>query len=59
MFLSQIISDFHSDEMELKELRNTLFSELKCLAEFPFPIGSELKRRQKAKDRRKHGLETL
>ena len=41
MFLSQIISDFHSDEMELKELRNMLFSELKSLAEFPFPIGSE------------------
>ena len=49
MFLSQIISDSHSDEMELKELRNTLFSELKCLAEFPFPMGSELKRRKKPK----------
>ena len=49
MFLNQIISDYHSDEMELKELRNTLFSEIKCLAEFPFPIGSELKRRKKPK----------
>ena len=49
MFLSQILSDFHSDEMDLKELRNTLFSELKTLADFPFPIGSELKRRKKPK----------
>ena len=49
MFISQIISDFHSDEMELKELRNTLFSELKILEEFPYPIGSKLKRRKKPK----------
>ena len=49
MFLSQILSDFHSDEMDLKQLRNTLFSELKTLADFPFPIGSELKRRKKPK----------
>ena len=49
MFISQRVSDFHSDEMELKELRNTLFSELKILEEFPYPIGSELKRRKKPK----------
>ena len=49
IFLSQILSDFQSDEMDLKELRNTLFSELKTLVDFPFPIGSELKRRKKQK----------
>ena len=47
LFLSKLLSDYHSDEMELKEFRNTMFVELKALEEFPFPPGSELNRRKK------------
>ena len=46
LFLSKLLSDYHSDEIELKEFRNTMFVELKALEEFPFPPGSELKRRK-------------
>ena len=46
LFLSQILNDYHSDEMELYNLRNKLFYELKCLEEFPFAPGSDLKKRK-------------
>ena len=46
MFLSQTLSDYHSNETELYNLRNNLFNELKCCEEFPFAPGSELKKRK-------------
>ena len=46
LFLSQILSDYHSDENELYSLRNKLFNELKDLEEFPFASTSELKKRK-------------
>lgn len=46
LFLSQILSDYHSDEIELYSLRNKLFNELNNLEEFPFAPKSELKKRK-------------
>ena len=45
-FLSQTLSDYHSNETELYNLRNNLLNELKCCKEFPFTPGSELKKRK-------------
>ena len=42
LFLSQLLSDYHSDEIELKHLRALVFFELKDLEEFPYSLGAEL-----------------
>ena len=49
LFISRILSDFNSDEMQLKEVRSKLFTELKSFEEFPFGPGNELKRRKNTK----------
>ena len=49
LFLSHLLSDYHSDEIELKHLRALVFSELKDLEEFPYSLGAELKRRKNSK----------
>ena len=49
LFLSQLLSDYHSDEIELKHLRALVFSELKNLEEFPYSLGAELERRKNSK----------
>ena len=49
MFVNRLLSDYHSDEMQLKNIRSKLFDELKALEEFPFASGNELKRRKKTK----------
>ena len=41
IFLSQTLSNDHSNETELYNLRNNLFNELECCEEFPFAAGSE------------------
>ena len=46
LFVSRILSDNSSDEMRLKELRYSVFSELKTHQEFPFSASTELKRRK-------------
>lgn len=47
MFVNRILSNYHSDEVQLKDLRHLLFSAVKALEEYPFAYGSELKRRKK------------
>ena len=43
LFVSRILSDNSSDEMRHKEIRYSVFSELKTLQKFPFPASTELK----------------
>ena len=46
LFVSRILSDNSSDELRLKELRHSVFTELKTHQEFPFSASTELKRRK-------------
>ena len=48
-FVNILLSDYHLDEMQLKNIRSKLFDELKALEEFPFASGNELKRCKKTK----------
>ena len=46
MFVTRLLDDNNSDEVRLKDVRYNLFSQLKSLEEFPFSLGTELKRRK-------------
>ena len=46
MFVTRLLDDNNSDEVRLKDVRYNLFSQLKSLEEFPFPLGTELNRRK-------------
>ena len=49
LFLSQMLSNFHSVEVELKHLRAFEFSGAKTLEKFPYSLSAEFKRRKTSK----------